>query len=40
MLKIIFKPEEGDVPDMEADGWNIEGEKKSVTRKEGKRLRD
>ena len=38
MLKIILKVEEGEVPDRNAKGWKVEGEKRSVTRKECKRL--
>ena len=40
MLKIIFKAEEREVPDRNAEGWNVEGENGRVTRKECKRLRE
>ena len=39
MLKIIFKLEEGRVPERNAEGWKVEGEKR-VTGKECKRLRE
>ena len=37
MLKIILKLQEGEVQDREAEGWNVEGEKRRATRKESKR---
>ena len=38
MMKRIQPLEEGRVPDKEAKNWRTEGEKKSITRKEYKRL--
>ena len=39
MLKRILIVEEESVPAKNAEGWKIEGQKRSVTRKEGKRFR-
>ena len=39
-LKIILKLEEGRVPDRNAKGWEVEGEKRRVTRQECKTLRE
>ena len=39
MLKIILKVQEGEVQDREAKGWNVEGKKRRVARKECKKLR-
>ena len=40
MLKTILMLEEGEVQDREAEGWNVEGEKRRATRKECKRCRE
>ena len=36
----ILKVQEGKVQDREAEGWNVEGEKRRATRKECKRCRE
>ena len=40
MVKIILILEEETVPVGDARGWEIEGQKRRVTRKENKRLRE
>ena len=40
MLTVILEPEGGEVPGRNAEGWKVEGEQRSVTRKECKNLRD
>ena len=40
MFKIIFKLEEGAVPDRNAEGWNVEGENGRVTREACKKPRE
>ena len=40
MANMIFKVQEGEVPDRDAKGWKVDGEKRRVTRNEGTKPRE